>query len=141
MNFEIPKNLSQAIELQKELAKKVVLKDIFRKITYVGGIDVHYKDEKIILGYVDLLYTSGEVVNKKIKVFKRKFDFRYIPEFLCFCEGPYIIDFFNTLEWKPDILVLDGHGIAHPRRFGLASYVGVILDIPTIGCAKKTSLW
>ncbi len=137
MNFNIPKNLDEAISLQKEFAKKVVVKDVIKKITYVSGIDVHYRDEKIILGYVVLLYSSGEVVDKKIKVFTHKVSFPYIPEFLCFSEGPYIIKFISALNWLPDVFILDGHGIAHPRQLGLASYVGVMLDIPTIGCAKK----
>ena len=137
MNFELPKNLSEAIELQKQISKKVVVKDIIKKINYVGGIDVHYKDNEVILGYVVVSYPKGEVVEQKLKVFSYKFTFPYIPEFLCFLEGPYIIEFLKGLDQRPDILILDGHGIAHPRRCGLASYVGVVSDIATIGCAKK----
>jgi deoxyribonuclease V len=137
MNFEIPKNLSEAIELQKQISKKVVVKDIIKKIDYVGGVDVHYRDKEVILGYVVVSYPKGEIVEQKLKVFSYKFTFPYIPEFLCFLEGPYIIEFLEELNQKPDVLILDGHGIAHPRRCGLASYIGVIAEVATIGCAKK----
>jgi deoxyribonuclease V len=137
MNFELPKNLSDAIELQKQISKKVVVKDIIKKINYVGGVDVHYKDKEVILGYVVVSYPKGEIVEQKLKNFPYKFALSYISEFLCFLEGPYIIEFLEELSQKPDILILDGHGIAHPRRCGLASYVGVLAEVATIGCAKK----
>jgi deoxyribonuclease V len=137
MNFELPKNLSDAIKLQKQISKKVVVKDIIKKINYVCGIDVHYKDNEVILGYIVVSYPKGEVVEQKLKIFPYRFTFPYIPEFLCFLEGPYIIEFLKKLNQRPDILILDGHGIAHPRQCGLASYVGVVGDIATIGCAKK----
>ncbi len=136
MKVKIPENLVEAKRLQLELSKKVITKDVVKKINYVGGIDVHFKDQNVVLGYVVLLYPYGDIVGEKIKVFSIKYNFPYIPEFLCFSEGPYIIEFLDKLD-KPDVLILDGHGVAHPRRMGLASYVGVILDLPTIGCAKK----
>ncbi len=133
----LPATVEEAIKIQKQLAKKVVTIDKLEKLSVVAGVDVHYNDEKVILGYAVVNYPEAKLANKIVKKYKKISTWDYKPEFLCFLEGVYIVQFIKDLETKPDILILDGHGIAHPRKMGLASYVGVVCDIPTIGCAKN----
>ncbi|MCS7231770.1 MAG: endonuclease V [Elusimicrobiota bacterium] len=137
VKLKLPKDTKEAIQIQLELAKKLILKDQIKKINKVAGVDIHYKDNKVILGYVKVNYSQGDIIEKLVVSFKPQNIWSYIPEFLCFSEGIYIVKFLDKLREKPDILILDGHGIAHPRKMGLASYVGVICDIATVGCAKN----
>lgn len=121
---------------QYKLAEKVELKDSFSKIKTIAGVDQAFIDEnKIISGIVVLDYKTMDVIESKYVVLDSKVP--YIPTYLGFREGPAIIEAFGKLESKPDVLMIDGHGISHPRRIGMASHIGLLLDIPTIGVAKK----
>lgn len=137
MLLKIPEDLKEAVSLQKELSKKISLKD--EKITFstVGGVDIHYFDKKVKIAYVECEYPNCKILRKITSTFEFSNIFPYIPELFCFREGILIVKFLKKLDRLADILILDGHGIAHPRGLGLASYVGVILDITTLGCAKK----
>lgn len=120
---------------QKLVAEKAVAKDDFGELTLVGGADQAFLDENVISGIVVLAYDSLEVVERVYSV--KRVSFPYIPTFLSFREGPAIIGAFRKLKNKPDILLIDGAGINHPRGAGLATHVGVALDVPTIGITKK----
>ncbi len=127
--------LDHLIKIQNDLAKKLVLKDVFEKIKTVGGADLAYKGDGVFSSAVVLDYDTLEIMEKA--VVKTKTDFPYIPTFLSFRELEPIIKALKTLQIPPDILLIDGHGIAHPRRMGIASHLGVLLNIPTIGVAKR----
>lgn len=133
----IPKNIDECIQQQILLSKKVVTKDCFEKIDTVGGIDVHYFGDNVVVGYTIFSYSEIRLIYSTVDILHKKYNFDYRPEFLCFSEGVYIIEFLSQHKQTPDVLILDGHGVAHPRKLGVASYVGVVLDIPTIGCAKS----
>lgn len=130
-------DLETLAKLQERLAYKVVLRREIRQVNLVGGADFGYDKEKKRIGasIVILRFPSFEIVevSRAIKSVK----FPYIPAFLSFREGPVFFDAFRKIKRKPDVTFVDGNGIAHPRKMGLASYVGVILNIATIGCAKN----
>jgi len=130
-------DLETLAKLQERLAHKVVLRREIRQVNLVGGADFGYDKEKkrIRASIVILRFPSFEIVEISRAIQSVKFP--YIPAFLSFREGPVFFDAFLKIKRKPDVTFVDGNGIAHPRKMGLASYVGVILNIATIGCAKN----
>lgn len=133
-------SILEAKRIQEELSKKVSLKPVFsslKEIKTIAGCDVSYK-ENIVKASVVLFSLPKLNILEKIKTqILSKEIFPYIPEYLSFREGPLLIECIEKLKNKPDVTLFDGHGIAHPRKIGIATYVGVVLDIPTIGCAKN----
>ncbi|MEM7007856.1 MAG: deoxyribonuclease V [Thermodesulfobacteriota bacterium] len=132
-----PPDYSEAISIQKELKNKVSSKNGFRSIKTIAGADLAIlKDtNQLVCGIIVFKYPELSETERAFKVVDEQFP--YIPGLLAFREGPAIIKTYKALKTKPDVLILDGQGIAHPRGFGIASYVGVLLDIPAMGIAKK----
>ncbi len=127
-----------AILLQQKLRQQVVLKppsDFSPKL--VAGTDVSYsRKEDIFYAVVVILELPGlRLIERQVVIGKTTFP--YIPGLLSFREAPFLIEAIKKLKTKPDVILVDGQGIAHPRRMGLASHLGVCLDLPTIGCAKS----
>jgi len=119
---------------QRRLSKRVINRDDFAGPDVVGGVDAAYLDE---VAYVagttfDRRLDPIQVVGTSVAV-----DFPYIPTYLAFRELPAIEAAVKRLEPRPDVLLIDGHGRLHPERFGIACHAGVVLDIPTIGVAKR----
>ncbi len=131
-------NLSpkEAIALQSALAKKIISHGT-PNIRLIAGVDVHPASQKDMMqaGICLLSYPAMQLIEQKTALVKVSFP--YVPGLLSFREGPAVIAAFNKLKQKPDIILFDGHGIAHPRGFGLASHLGLLLNIPSIGCAKS----
>ncbi len=107
------------------------------KIRYVGGADVAFSPDKktCVAAIIVMSYPELGIIEEKYTCMPVPFP--YIPGLLSFRESPVICQAAGLLEHKPDILLMDGQGLAHPRRIGLASHVGVRLGWPTIGCAKS----
>jgi deoxyribonuclease V len=128
---------SEAIKLQKKLASKVQFTAIRKVPKFIAGIDCAFSpDKKQIIGCVVVLdYPSLETVETVHSI--QKVLFPYIPGLLSFREAPVCLEAVQKLKRKPDIFVIDGQGIAHPRRLGLAAHLGLFLEKPTIGCAKS----
>ena len=126
-----------AIALQQQLKTQVELKPLPKEVTTIGGADISFNkfSDVVYAGIVVLSYPALEVLHRKAVI--AKVTFPYIPGLLAFREIPALAEAWNGLAIKPDVLVLDGHGIAHPRRMGIATHFGVVAQTPTIGCAKS----
>jgi len=121
--------------IQERLREQVVLEDGFEEITLVGGGDVSYSGDAAFCTIAVLSYEDMSIVEERTVGAHTRFP--YIPTYLSFREAGALIKAFRALEEKPDVLLIDGQGIAHPRGIGLASHVGVLLGEPTIGVAKN----
>lgn len=138
MNTETNWNLSvsEAIALQSALRDRVRTVDDFDpgNVRAVAGIDVSLKEQGtaaiVVLSYPDLKPIEDAVASLPIT-------FPYVPGLLSFRETPLVLAAFEKLSVRPDLLLVDGQGYAHPRRFGIACHLGVLLDIPSIGVAKS----
>jgi deoxyribonuclease V len=125
-------------EEQINLSKKVVLKDSFDKIETVAGIDIAYPEcefEEACGACVIIDYETKEVIEEKVT--RSKTDFPYISTYLTYRELPLIEKLLKEIKTKPTVFMIDGNGILHPYGIGLASHIGVVFDIPTIGVAKR----
>lgn len=129
-----------AIALQNKLAPRVIRKSYVRPadIATVAGVDAGYGSDRAYAAVVVLNLTDLKVLEKAVA--SKRVRFPYIPGLLAFREGPAILEALSKLESSPDLLMVDGQGIAHPRRFGIASHIGLLTDIPSIGCAKTILL-
>lgn len=129
----------KAVQIQEDLRKRLIFSDDQTpvRIKTVAGADISYSrgDDLFFAAVVLLEYPSLKVLDTVS--YSRRVTFPYIPGLLTFREGPPLLTAFERLTRVPDVVIFDGHGIAHPRGIGLASHMGLFLDVPTIGCAKK----
>ncbi|MGK7939750.1 MAG: deoxyribonuclease V [Crocosphaera sp.] len=132
-----PTSLKEAKINQIKLQKQVILEDHIKKVDYVAGVDVGFQDNyKITKAAIAVLkLPSLELVESQTALMPTTFP--YVPGFLSFREIPALLKAIEKLTIIPDIILCDGQGIAHPRRLGIASHLGVLLDLPTIGVAKS----
>jgi deoxyribonuclease V len=128
---------ARAREIQSDLARKVVTENNVVTPRFIAGIDMSSGNaEGTARGAVVVLnYPELDII--EVKVAEARITFPYVPGLLSFRECPLIVAACEKLDNVPDIILIDGQGIAHPRRLGLASHVGLLLDLPTIGCAKS----
>jgi len=130
-------NLKKAAEAQRRLSSRLILKWDGREVNLVAGADFGYSYKEKRIGASVVVFKIPEFEIVEISEAVRKIEVPYLPGFLAYREGPAFLDAFRKIKNEPDVTLVDGNGIAHPRKMGLASYVGVVLDICTIGCAKK----
>lgn len=124
-----------AIALQKKLAAEVVTEVRFDRIRTIAGIDMSIRDEIGRAAVVVFSYPQMELIDYAVA--GRILTFPYIPGLLSFREGPPVLEAIRKLRQRPDLLMFDGQGLAHPRRLGLACHIGLLTDLPSIGCAKS----
>jgi deoxyribonuclease V len=129
--------INEAKKLQSDLARKIKICHLPLKITRVAGFDVSYlkEDNVLIAGMVIIDYPSLTLYDSF--VITDQINFPYIPGYLSFREAPVLLKLIENYRQLADVFIFDGHGIAHPRGFGVASHLGVLTDKPSIGCAKK----
>ncbi len=127
----------RAVEMQRELAAQVVIQPLPSKIELVAGGDISFDkfSEVVFAGIIVLRLPDMEVVERSGVQTTAKFP--YVPGLLSFREMPALIEAWEKLKAEPDVVVLDGQGLAHPRRMGIACHAGLVFDRPTIGCAKS----
>lgn len=129
--------LTEAKQIQKSLAKKVKQRVIQKSIRIIAGFDnTYHRTENIsIAGMVVLAYPSLRIIDKVVH--EQPVSFPYIPGYLSFREAPALMSLITSYIKPVDVLIFDGHGLAHPRGLGIASHIGVLTGRSTIGCAKK----
>jgi deoxyribonuclease V len=131
-------NYKEAVEIQKKLKKQIILKNSFKNLNgkLIAGADVSY-DKEIDRFYAGIVVFELQTMQKIEEVTASgKVSFPYIPGLLSFREAPILLRAFSKVKKTPDIIILDAQGIAHPRGIGLASHIGLLLNKPSIGCAK-----
>jgi deoxyribonuclease V len=125
---------AEAIEIQNRLRSLVRVERLASEVHLVAGVDISLKERGRA---VVVVLTFPELELTETTVFESPVEFPYIPGLLSFREAPLILGAMAKLEHAPDLILVDGQGYAHPRRFGIASHLGVLLDRPTVGCAKS----
>jgi deoxyribonuclease V len=127
---------AQAVELQKRLRSQVRLQPLNSPVRFVAGCDISFNkfSDAIYAGIVVLELPGLEVIDRAGVATQT--DFPYIPGLLSFRETPALLEAWEKLTVAPDVVMLDGQGLAHPRRFGIACHVGLLTGAPSLGCAK-----
>lgn len=133
----MPESKELARAMQDMLREKLKLLDDFAVVDTIAGIDVGYDNARGLARASIVTMSMGDL--KPVEQIQKftPVDFPYIPGLLSFREVPAILAAIGELQSIPDLLMVDGHGIAHPRRMGIAAHLGVILDMPSIGVAKS----
>ena len=129
-----PGNIEQAKEMQERMRSRVRITTYRGTTHYVAGVDASFTKDHVAAAAC--LYSYPDLICQEKSIAIEELRFPYVPGYLAFREGPAIIAAIKKLARKPDIILVDGQGIAHPRMFGIACHIGVQLNVPTIGCAK-----
>ncbi|MBD1896621.1 deoxyribonuclease V [Coleofasciculus sp. FACHB-129] len=132
-----PDTAEEAIAIQQELSKEVITSDQLESVQYVAGVDMGFAESGTISRAAVAVLSFPDLQLQEQAIAFRPTTFPYIPGFLSFREIPAVLDALEKLSITPDLILCDGQGIAHPRRFGIASHLGVLIDLPTIGVAKS----
>jgi deoxyribonuclease V len=127
----------EARALQRELAQKLILEDRFDEIRSIAGVDMAINELTNKARAAVVLFSYPELTILEKHVYEEPLRMPYIPGLLSFRELPCVLGALQQLKQKPDLVMADGQGIAHPRRLGIASHLGLLIDTPTIGCAKS----
>ncbi len=127
----------EAIAIQQQLRQLVRLEDCPGEVCRVAGVDVGFEQRNTIARAAVAVLGFPDLELREYAVARQPTRFPYVPGLLSFREVPVVLDALDKLEQLPDLLLCDGQGIAHPRRFGIASHLGVLTGIPSIGVAKS----
>jgi deoxyribonuclease V len=135
-----PKSILEAHTVQKQMAQEIILRDDPKSsFLHIAGMDISntpFDPEQKVFGAVVVL-DFPQLCIKEIATQTERQTFPYIPGLLGFREAPVLLRAYSKLSIKPDLILVDGHGVSHPRGLGIASHLGVLLDTPTIGVAKS----
>ena len=134
MHWPVSPTVADAREFQKELRSQISIVPYPGDPRYVAGVDAAFSPTRVFAAACLYRYPEAALIEQTCVT--QWLRFPYIPGYLSLREGPAIIDAVRKLKQRPDVILVDGQGIAHPRRAGIASYVGVQLSIPSVGCAK-----
>ena len=126
-----------AIEIQYELQKRISFKNSPNKVHLIAGADASFSKAKELIHGAVSIFSFPEMELIESKTATLPLSFPYIPGLLSFREGPVLLECFRQIKNIPDIILFDGQGIMHPRKMGIATHLGILLDKSTIGCAKS----
>ncbi len=129
-----PATIAGAVKFQERDRSSVMIAAFDKNPEFVAGVDAAFSKKSVFAAACLYRYADMTLIEQSVATEKRVFP--YVPGYLLFLEGRALMAALNKLKKQPDITLIDGHGIAHPRGIGSASHLGVLLDIPTIGCAK-----
>ena len=132
-----PTTVEAAKAIQEQLRDTVVTSDRIDRVQFVAGVDAGFEEKGTVTRAAAVVLSFPDLVLQESAIARRPTTFPYIPGFLSFREIPALLAALEHLTIEPDLILCDGQGLAHPRRFGLACHLGVLLDIPTIGVAKS----
>ncbi|MGD1854299.1 MAG: deoxyribonuclease V [Leptolyngbyaceae cyanobacterium] len=135
-----PTDAAAAIAIQNHLRDRVVTTDQFSSIVTVAGVDAGFEQEGTVIRAAVVVLQLPELTLLEQAIAYRPTTFPYVPSLLSFREMPTVLDALSQLTLEPDLILCDGAGVAHPRRLGIASHLGVLIDKPTIGVAKSRLL-
>lgn len=121
--------------VQEELASRVQAVSLTEQPRVIAAVDVHLRSDHGIAVAVAMSWPELDLLDQRME--SQEIPIPYIPTFLSFREAPVSLAALQALDPAPDLILVDGHGLAHPRRFGIACHVGVELEIPTVGVAKS----
>lgn len=137
LTHDWPATIAEARAIQQQLRGQVVVDDRIGPIERVGGIDVGFEDDgrvaraaAVVLDFPGLSLRAHAIARQPVR-------FPYVPGYLSFREIPAVLEALAALRVTPDVILCDGQGIAHPRRLGIASHLGVLIDLPTVGVGKS----
>lgn len=128
---------AQARAIQDDMARRIIIRPLKQPPRLVAGLDCAFSADKKRIGAVIVVLTFPELEPVETAHAIQTVPFPYVPGLLTFREAPACLAAAQKLKYHPDLFLVDGQGIAHPRRIGLASHLGLFLDTPTIGCAKS----
>ena len=132
-----PQTIEEAIAIQEQLRSEVITENQLETVRYVAGVDVGYDNTDAVSQAAVTVLSFPDLQLQQQAVVRCPTAFPYIPGFLSFREVPAVLDALEKISPMPDLILCDGQGIAHPRRFGLACHLGVLTGIATIGVAKN----
>lgn len=132
-----PTTIEEAIAEQLRLRGHVEREDRLTPVRTVAGLDCGFEQDGTITRAAVAVLSFPELELVEQAIVRHPTSFPYVPGFLSFREAPAVLDALARLHTRPDLLICDGQGLAHPRRFGLACHVGVLADLPSIGAAKS----
>jgi len=136
-DYDWAKTAGEAIALQQSLKDQVIMTDCLGAVDFVAGVDVGFQDNGNTTRAAVAVLSFPELELKDQAIARRPTSFPYIPGLLSFREVPAVLDALEQLTITPDLLLCDGQGIAHPRRLGIASHLGLLVDLPAVGVAKS----
>lgn len=132
-----PTNVADAIAVQNTLRGAVITEDRLGAVQHVAGLDVGFEQQNTVVRAAIAVLDFPALELKDYAIARLPVTFPYIPGLLSFREIPALLEAFKLIKIMPDLLLVDGQGIAHPRRIGIASHFGVLTDMPSIGVAKS----
>ena len=128
---------STARQIQESLVQSLQVRNFTKSVRSVAGADVSVTTDRQLLIGGFCVFSYPDLASLHTAVATKAATFPYVPGLLSFREIPVLLDAWEQLSTKPDVIICDGQGIAHPRGLGLASHLGLLLNCPTVGCAKK----